>query len=146
MLVASTQIGIGQAFPTGGWFQPLTDCLGGLGCGQLLWEEGSPAAFLLMTVLLGGGCAYMAGRALALSWRPLLRLLVYMALFGFAIRFLHWGLFSGTLLWPWYYLVDAAVLMLIAAIGFQYTRTNQLATKYHWLYRRTTPFTVVKRS
>lgn len=144
MILAVIKIGIGRALPADGPFKPLADCLGGSGCEQILWEDGA-LPFALLTVLLGGGCAYMSGRSLATSWRPVARLLLYMAIFGFAIRFLHWGLFSGTLLSPWYYLVDTGVLMLIAGLGYQFTHAGQLATKYHWLYRRTSLFTVVKR-
>jgi hypothetical protein len=35
-----------------------------------------------------------------------------------------------------YYVVDTVVLMIIGFIGYQYTRTNQMVTQYHWLYER----------
>ena len=35
-----------------------------------LFVEDSPWIFLIMTVLIGGGAAYLAGRNLAGKWRP----------------------------------------------------------------------------
>lgn len=105
----------------------------------ILWED-SPWIFLVMTVIFGGLAAMMAGKALARSWRPLPLLIFYMAIFGFAIRFLHWGLFQGSLLSVHFYIVDTLVLMLFAALSYRYARTNQMVTQYHWLYRRTSPF------
>ncbi len=39
-----------------------------------------PRVFIILTGVLGGGAAYLAGRALALKWRPLWQLGIYMAL------------------------------------------------------------------
>ena len=36
----------------------------------ILYEGDRLASFLLVTVLLGGGAAWLAGRAIAQTWRP----------------------------------------------------------------------------
>jgi hypothetical protein len=64
----------------------------------------------------------------------------YMVLLAAAIRFLHYALFGGTLLSFHYFLVDLAVLLVIALIGYRLTRVRQMVTQYHWLYRRRGPF------
>ncbi len=137
-------IGEGLIWPVNGAFEPVATCLAGGGCGRLLYEDGL-FIFIVMTVIIAGGCALMSGRSLALGWKPLGLLIGYMALFGVAVRFLHWGLFRGTLMSPYYYLADTLVLMAIATIAWQLTRTNQMVTKYHWLYRRTSPLSWAKR-
>ena len=35
-----------------------------------------------------------------------------------------------------YYAVDTIILLVIGIVGYQYTRTNQMVTQYHWLYER----------
>ncbi len=115
----------------------------------ILWEK-SFWIFFFLTVVLGGGAAWLAGRALALAWRPFWRVAFYMLLLAMAVRFFHWGLFldgpnEGTLLSLHYYLVDAAVLILAAWLGYRTTRARQMATQYRWLYRRTSPFTWTER-
>ena len=35
-----------------------------------VYEEGSFGIFLLVTIILGGGAAVLAGRAIAQTWRP----------------------------------------------------------------------------
>ena len=37
---------------------------------HLLYEEDSLGIFLLVSVFLGGGGAYLSGRAIAATWRP----------------------------------------------------------------------------
>ncbi len=37
---------------------------------QFIYEEDSFGVFMLVTVILGGGAAALAGRAIALTWRP----------------------------------------------------------------------------
>jgi Domain of unknown function (DUF6867) len=97
--------------------------------------------FLVLTVILGGGAAFLAGRGLARTWRPLWRVFFYMALLAAATRFFHYALFDGALLSPYYYLVTYAVLLGTALLGFRVMRTTQMVTQYRWLYERTSPLT-----
>jgi hypothetical protein len=106
----------------------------------ILWET-SFGVFLLVTVFLGGGAAYMAGRATALTWRQVSHLGTYSLLLAAATRFMHYALFGGTLLSPHYFIVDLVVLLLLAGLGFRLTRARQMAGQYGWLYERTGPLT-----
>lgn len=110
----------------------------------LLWDN-SAVAFLVVTVVLGGGAAWLTGRAMALDWRGLASLLGAMALLGLFVRFIHFALADGTLLSAHYYIVDTLVLMGIAALGFTFTRARQMVRQYPWLYRRTGPLTWAAR-
>jgi len=65
--------------------------------GQFLYEEGSVGVFLLVTVTLGGGAAALAGRAIAMTWRPWWQVIAYGFILGFAVRFIHFSVFDGTL-------------------------------------------------
>ena len=38
---------------------------------KLLSEEDSFGVFVLVSILMGGGAAYLSGRAIAATWRPL---------------------------------------------------------------------------
>ncbi len=102
----------------------------------ILYEENSIWQFLFVTCLLGGWAAWMTGKACAQTWRPLLSLFLYLLGLGIAVRFIHHALFNGTMFSPQYYLVDTIVLMIVGFVGFQYTRTNQMVSQYHWLYER----------
>lgn len=104
----------------------------------LVWEN-SWVPFLVITLCLAGGAAWLSGQALARTWRPLPLVLFYMALLGAVSRFFHWGLADGSLLSLHYYLVDTAVLMGIAALSWQIARTSLMVSQYPWLYRRTSP-------
>ncbi len=100
---------------------------------DLLYEEDSLGVFLLVTVLLGGGAAWLAGRAIAQTWRPWWSVIVYMLILGLAIRFFHYSLFGGTLLSPYYYAVDAGVALAFAFLGFRLTRAAQMRRQYGFL-------------
>jgi hypothetical protein len=106
---------------------------------QLLFEEGSFGVFLLVTIALGGGAAYMSGRAIAGTWRPWWHVPLYMLILASAARFLHFALFGGTLLSPHYYAVDLVFCLLFGFLGFRITRAGQMSTQYRWLYRRAGP-------
>ncbi len=103
---------------------------------QFLYEEGSFGVFLLVTIALGGGAAYMSGRAIAGTWRPWWHVASYMLILAMAVRFLHFALFGGTLLSPHYYAVDLGFCLLFGFLGYRFTRTAQMSTQYRWLYRR----------
>jgi hypothetical protein len=70
----------------------------GISTHDLLYEEGSLGIFFLVTIILGGGAAALAGRAIALTWRPWWQIVLYMLILGGAVRFIHFALFGGTLL------------------------------------------------
>lgn len=95
--------------------------------------------FLIVTVALAGGAAWMTGRAIAMTWRPLYLLALYPMLLAAFVRFLHFSLFGAPLLSVPGYLVDATVLVAIAALSFRVHRTKQMVTQYNWLYERTGP-------
>ena len=103
--------------------------------------ENSIYVFLVLTVIIGGGAAWLTGRATALSWKPLWRMFAFMLMLGAAVRFFHFALFGETLLSLHYYLTDTAVLVFFAFLGYRLTRTSQMVTQYGWLYKRTSPFT-----
>ncbi|MBK3746194.1 hypothetical protein G3A39_44465 [Paraburkholderia aspalathi] len=105
----------------------------------ILYEEPSIWLFFLITCLLGGWAAWMTGRACAQTWRPYAVLLAYLIPLGFAVRFIHFALFEGTLLSPHYFIVDTIVLMIIGTVGFRYTRTNQMVRQYSWIYEKASP-------
>ncbi|TCT12713.1 hypothetical protein EDC22_102399 [Tepidamorphus gemmatus] len=105
----------------------------------LLWES-SFGVFLLVTVCLGGAAAFMTGRAIASTWRPVWQLPAYLLLLAAAARFLHFSLFGGSLLSLHYYFVDLVILGVFGALGFRLMRVRQMVTQYGWLYERAGPF------
>ncbi len=111
----------------------------------LLWEV-SAYEFGLVTIALGGGAAWMTGRAAANEWLPGARLALYMVLLAGAVRFIHFALFDGTLISPWYYFVDLAVLMAIAFASKRRARAGHMASQYGFAYSRAGPFGWTRRS
>jgi len=107
----------------------------------IIFEERSIWLFLLVTCLMGGWAAWMTGRAVARTWGSVAHCVVYLLVLGFAVRFIHFALFNGTLLSLHYYVVDTIVIMVIGLAGYRYHRTRQMTTQYRWLYERTGPFT-----
>ena len=105
-----------------------------------LLAEHSFWVFLILTVIGGGGAAFMAGRSNALGWQPIWQLVIYMMIFGAGLRFLHFALFEETLTSLYYYVVQTAVVIAFALLGYQLTRVNQMTQKYPWLYEKTSPF------
>ena len=106
----------------------------------IIYEEPTIWLFLLVTVVMGGWAAWMAGRAVAITWRPPLQLVFYTLILGLVIRFIHFALFEATLLTLHYYIVDTLVLLAFAFAGWRYNRARQMTTQYRWLYERTGPF------
>jgi uncharacterized protein DUF6867 len=104
-------------------------------------SDDSLRVFLVLTVIIGGAAAFLAGRGLARSWKPFSRIFFYMAMLAAAVRFFHYALFDGDLLSLYYYLVTYVVLVAAAMLGFRVMRTTQMVTQYRWLYERTGPLT-----
>jgi uncharacterized protein DUF6867 len=104
-------------------------------------SDDSLRVFLVLTVIIGGGAAFLAGRGLARSWKPFWRVYFYMALLAAAVRFFHYALFDANLLSLYYYLVTYVVLLAAGSLGFRAMRTTQMVSQYRWLYERTSPLT-----
>ena len=106
----------------------------------LLWEV-SWVEFLVVTVALGGGGAWMIGRSTALTWSGWGVLVFYVLLLTLAARFIHFSLFGGSFFLPaetlatalHYAIVDFVILMAIAAAGRQFVRRRQMARQYSFL-------------
>jgi hypothetical protein len=109
-----------------------------------LYEE-SFGVFLLVTLVLGGGAAWLSGRAIAATWRPWWHILAYMLILGAAVRFIHFALFDATLLSLPHYLVDSAICMVFGFFGFRMTRAAQMASQYGFLFARTGPLAWARR-
>ena len=102
----------------------------------ILYEEEYALLFLLVTVIMGGGAAFLAGRAIAATWRPWWHVAFYMLILGLAVRFIHFALFEGTLLSPQFYAVDTIVCLIFGFLGFRATRVGQMTTQYSWINHR----------
>jgi len=101
-----------------------------------LSEEHSLGVFLLVSIAMGGGAAYLAGRAIAATWRPAWHVASYMFILALAVRFIHYALFDGNLLSLHYYLVDFAICLGFGYLGFRLMRVSQMVTRYGWINRR----------
>jgi len=100
---------------------------------QIFFEEGSFGVFLLVSIFLGGGAAWLSGRAIALTWRPSWQVFVYSLILGCAVRFIHFSLFGGGLLSLHYYAIDSAVCMILGFLGFRAARVSQMVSHYRWI-------------
>ena len=110
-------------------------------CRTYLWFliEHNTWVFLILTVIMGGGAAFMSGRSLAIGWKSTWLLLGYMLIFGAGLRFIHFALFQDTLTSPLYYITQTLCIIGFAQFGYQATRTNQMTQQYPWLYEKTGP-------
>lgn len=100
---------------------------------EFLYEERSLGTFLLVTIILGGGAALLAGRAVAMTWRPVWQVVSYGFILAAAVRFIHFSLFGGTFLSLHYYLVDGAFCAAFGLLGFRTARASQMVRQYRWL-------------
>jgi hypothetical protein len=103
---------------------------------RILYEEDYVGLFLLVTVVMGGGAAWLAGRAIAATWRPWWHVAAYMLILGAAVRFIHFALFGGTLLSVQFYTVDTVFCLIFGFLGYRTTRVTQMTTQYAWVNTR----------
>ncbi len=92
--------------------------------------------FFVFTVFLGGGAAFLAGRALAGGWRPIQSLVINMLIFTAGLRFLDYALFGSNLVSLKYYLSHGLIIMIAALLGYRLRRVQQMTSQYPWLYER----------
>ena len=107
---------------------------------EFLSDERSLSVFFLVTGLMGGSAAWLAGRAIASNWRPWWHVVMFMLILALAVRFIHFAVFGSKLLSLHYYLVDASACLLAGLIGFRRMRACQMVANYNWINERAGPF------
>jgi hypothetical protein len=105
----------------------------------------SIGVFLGLTVIIAGGAAIMTGRAQADGWKPPVQVLF--ACFGLALadRFLVYALFGGDLLSLSGFLIDFAVLTVLALLAYRVTLVRKMVNQYPWRYERVSLFNYRER-
>ncbi|TDK39263.1 hypothetical protein E2F50_03835 [Rhizobium deserti] len=113
----------------------------------LFFESDSGVRYLLrfLVLLIGFWTAWRAGKAVAEGWDNLPTVIVYTLLLGVVMRFLHFALFQGPFISPFYYVVDVVILMVFSVAGFRVRRTRQMVQNYYWLYESTSAFSWKKK-
>jgi hypothetical protein len=103
---------------------------------ELLNSERSLLIFLFVNVVLGGGAAALAGKAIASLWRPWWQVILYMLLLAIGVRFIHYAVFGSRFLSLHYYLVDAIVCVSAGLLFYRVERVNQMIRCYKWINER----------
>src|SRR5262249_43304707 len=86
--------------------------------------------FLLLTVVMGGGAAYVSANASPLTWRPFCPAPLYMLPLAAAVRFCHFALFAEPFLSLKTFSVAFAVALVAPSFGFRLLRAGQMARQY----------------
>jgi hypothetical protein len=92
---------------------------------------------VLVTGVIGGGAAWLSGRAIAAAWGGQARVVVTAFLLGAAARFFHFALFEGELLSVPSFVCDTLIFLIIGLLAWRTTRASLMVRQYPWLYART---------
>lgn len=106
----------------------------------------SPGVYGGFTVVIGGGAAWLSGRALALGWRPVWTVVPAALGLALADRFFVWALFAGEFYPVAGTLVEFATLLGLGLLAHRYTRAGRMVQQYPWLYARAGPLAWRRRS
>jgi hypothetical protein len=92
--------------------------------------------FILVSVVLGGGAAFLTGQTIAREWGKERTVVIFALFIALATRFLHYSMFEGIFLAPLGYLIDAVLFTLIGIASYRMMRATRMVMQYPWLYRR----------
>lgn len=106
---------------------------------ELLYAGEGIAHVVLVTAILGGGAAWLSGRAIARAWRPSWQVVIAALLLAAAARFIHYALFHGEFLSVASYGCDSVIFLAVGLIGWRAMRVNQMVRQYPWLCTRAGP-------
>jgi len=96
----------------------------------------SLAVFLSLTVVVIGGGGVLTGLAIGRNWRPAKQAAAAALGLGLFDRFLIYALFDGPLLSVTGYLIDSAVVLVMALAAWRIANVARMVQQYPWLYRR----------
>lgn len=113
----------------------------------LFFETDTGVRYVLrfLVLLLGFWTAWRTGKAVAEGWQTYATVFVYTLLLGVVMRFLHYALFQGPMISPFFYGIDIVLLLAFSTAGYRMRRTNQMVDNYYWLYERTSAFSWKKK-
>jgi branched-chain amino acid transport system ATP-binding protein len=92
--------------------------------------------FILLTVVIFGGVAFLMGQAIAETWRPAWQNIPYGILLTLANRFFAGSLFQQSYLSLVGFAVDVVVLIAIALVAYRLTQARKMVAQYPWIYER----------
>jgi branched-chain amino acid transport system ATP-binding protein len=92
--------------------------------------------FIFFTAIVFGAGAYMMGRSLAETWRPMPQCLPYGLLLGIANRLFGNFFFAHDVLSVSGFAVGTVFLVLVALFAYRTTQARKMVAQYPWLYRR----------
>ena len=92
--------------------------------------------FLIVTLILGGGAAFLTGQAMANRWRPTWMVIGYSLLLGCADRFAVYALADGDLWLITGYVIDTVILTVIALVAYRLNKARNMVEQYPWIYER----------
>ena len=104
-----------------------------------LFIEDNPWIFVILTVIFGGGAAFLSGRGMAMKWRPAWMPLLAMVPLTAGLRFLHFALFEAQLTSLHFFITDFIVLLAACFLGYRTTLARKMIRQYPWLYERSSP-------
>ena len=113
----------------------------------LFFETDTGVRYVLRTLvlLIGFWTGWRTGKAVAEGWDNYPTVIVYTLLLAIVMRFLHYALFQGPFISPFFYVIDVVLLLVFSTIGFRVFRTRQMVNNYYWLYERTSAFSWKKK-
>ena len=95
--------------------------------------------FVVLTLILGGGAAFLAGRGLAMKWRPIWMPVLAMVPLTLGLRFLHYALFGANLTSLHYLVLEFVILLAFCLLGYRTTIAKKMVRQYPWLYEQASP-------
>jgi len=103
--------------------------------GNFLYED-TWFHFGLVTIVMGGWAAWMAGKACASSWSRYPTLFVYLLILTAGVRFLHQAPFGGNMFSPHYFVVDFIYIQLVGLLSYRLRLASQMVSRYGWMFEK----------
>jgi hypothetical protein len=105
-------------------------------CLDKLYAGEAIGAVILVTGLLGGGAAWLTGRAVATTWQAPWKVVFAMVPLAAAARFIHFALFHGNLISLTSFACDLGLFVILGLFAWRATSAALMTRQYPWIYAR----------